>query len=529
MKRKIVMAGMTLLMLTGCGGSTITSSEKQSEVSENTDKTENTEKTESTTTSSTATDYGKLSFGMHQVRVGYTRKITPRFTNEEVGKTEVLHYESSDEAGLKIDEDGTMHGLATGNYKVTVTSEHFKETSFYAHVTSDDRFASKVTSRFNSYLWSDYPEQGRTLFAGDSFFDTEFWSNFYSSYYGNYNTYTMGISATQADDWYYYVDKLLIPFEPENIVFHLGTNDINDAGMSGESTHSLLVSIFEKIHEELPETKIYIFGIEPSISFSGNLAKELACNELTKAYCDKSDYVTYLDTPSLFMNETNNGANSSMLRDGLHPKLEYYSLYDQLLSDAGLEMTLLPGKEDTQKSKSFIALNSANDNYVTRGEDDSSLTIDAITSGQQDVSNRLFYTTDHKNMYKGDLMVKGKVQYPAATGNHFIELYFGPSTNLWETTNSMQFLLWNENAMVFNVQNGVKTITSDTDYEFTAILSGTKAYVKFLDSWYYRDLGEVSGFSLSCENMIAKFTSLTVTTDSSTITASVPETVDYTF
>lgn len=525
MKRKIAMSFMTLMLLTGCNE---TAKPTEDSSMPDTTTTESSASS-STSSSSTVTDYGKLSFGMHQVRVGYSRKITPRFTNEEVGKTEVLHYESSDENGLRIDEDGMMYGLVAGNYKVSVTSEHFKATSFYAHVISDERFSSKVTSRFNNYVNSDYPEEGRTLFAGDSFFDTEFWSNFYSSYYGNYNTYTMGISATQADDWYYYVSKLLIPFEPDNIVFHLGTNDINDAGMSGENTHSLLVDIFEKIHEELPETKIYIFGIEPSISFSQNLSKELVCNELTKDYAEKSDYVTYLDSPSLFMNDNNTGANSSMLRDGLHPKLENYALYDNLLKEAGLEMTLLPGKEDTTATKKFIALNAANDNYVTRGEDDTSLTIDATKSGQNATPNRLFYTTDHKNMYKGDLMVKGKVQYPTASGNHFIELYFGPSTDLWEKSNSMQFLLWNEQALVFNVQKGVKSVKANTDYEFTAILSGTKAYVKFQDEWYSKDLGEVSGFSLSCENMIAKFTELSVTTDSTLISSSLPSTVNYTY
>ena len=132
-------------------------------------------------------------------------------------------------------------------------------------------------------------------------------------------------------------------------------------------------------------------------------------------------------------------------------------------------------------------------------------------------------------MYKGDLMVKGKVQYPTVSGNHFIELYFGSSTDLWSTTNSMQFLLWNEQALVFNVQKGVKSVKADTDYEFTAILSNKKAYVKFQDEWYSKDLGEMSGFSLSAENIIAKFTGLTVTTDSEIITSCLPSIVNYTF
>ena len=114
MKRKIVMGLLTLMLLTGCNEAV-----KPSENTSQPDTT-TTESSASTSSSSSVTDYGKLSFGMHQVRVGYSRKITPRFTNEEVGKTEVLHYESSDEAGLRIDEDGTMHGLAVGQKRISM-------------------------------------------------------------------------------------------------------------------------------------------------------------------------------------------------------------------------------------------------------------------------------------------------------------------------------------------------------------------------------------------------------------------------
>ena len=536
MNKKIILTGLlSLLFVTGCRGndkpSVNTEAPKPSEtVPDTTVTTEQIVTTEPAVTTEKK-DYGTLSFGMHQVREGYSRKITPRFSDAEVGKTEVLHYTSPDESGLTIDEDGTMHGIKAGSYKVSVTSEHFKPTYFYAHVISDSRFGSTVTGRFNNYVNGDYPEKGRTLFAGDSFFDTQFWSNFYSSYYGNYNTYTMGISATQADDWFYYAEKLIIPFEPENVVFHLGTNDINDAGKSGEDASKLLIQTFEKIHESCPDTKIYIFGIEASTAFPQNLAKELKANELTKAFCEANSYMTYLDSPSLFMNEAGTGADGSMLRDGLHPKLENYALYDNLLKEAGLNMTLLPGKEDPALSKKqFLALNAANDNYVTRGEKDSSLIIDAKKSGQNATPNRLFYSADGKNMYKGDLLIKGKVKYTdVPAGNHFLEMYFGPEPGLWATPNTFQFLLWNERAVVFNGNGGEKPVKADTDYDFTVLLSKTKAYVKFMDEWYSKDLGLKSGFAFSSESMTGHFTSLSVTTDTSKVTAEVPSAVNYTF
>lgn len=127
MNKKIILTGLlSLLFATGCRRndkpSINTETPKPSETVPDTTVT-----TEPIVTTEKK-DYGTLSFGMHQVREGYTRKITPRFSDAEVGKTEVLHYTSPDESGLTIDEDGTMHGIKAGSYKVSVTSEHFKPT-----------------------------------------------------------------------------------------------------------------------------------------------------------------------------------------------------------------------------------------------------------------------------------------------------------------------------------------------------------------------------------------------------------------
>lgn len=530
-KNALSVSLLSLLLLVGCGGNSDT--EKPTETpstearpTENVTETPSTEKP--TETTGETIDYGTLTFGFHRVREGYTRKINPHFSNPDYAD-EVLHYESADPETLTIDDDGTMHGLKAGTVKVTVTSEHFPKTSFYAAVASDSKFNSQVQARYNAYSNKDYPVEGRTLFAGDSFFDTQFWSNFYSSYYGSYNTYTMGISATQAEDWYYYATKLLIPFEPENIVFHLGTNDINDAHLSGEATFSNLESIFEEIHAELPETKIYIFGIEPSTSFSGNLDKEKVCNQLTAEYCAANDFMTYLDSPSMFMNAAGNGADGNLLRDGLHPKLENYTIYDNLLKEAGLTMTKLENQPEEKKNH-FITLNTDSDFFVTRDEEETSITVDGITSGQNAIPNRVFYSTDYTNMYKGDLMIQGKVRYEKpSSGNHFLEFYFGQNPGDWQTSTNLQFLLWNENAKVFNVDKGVQNVKKDTDYDFTAILLDNKAYMKFNGYWYYKDLGSASGFSFSAESTSGTISSLSVTTDKASISKVVPASPEYTF
>lgn len=44
-------------------------------------------------------------------------------------------------------------------------------------------------------------------------------------------------------------------------------------------------------------------------------------------WCAQKDYITYIDTPSLITYD--------MLKDGVHPKLEYYYIFVEELEKAG--------------------------------------------------------------------------------------------------------------------------------------------------------------------------------------------------
>lgn len=532
MKKKFLMTMLlTTLAISGCGKSneTANSNPIDSGIVDTSDNTSDANTSESKDDGTN--DYGKVTIVNQNVRVGYTRQIVPIFSNEAMSD-EVLTYSVGDETVCTIDENGLITGHDSGNAKVTVTSEHFKTFTFWVMCEADSKFSGTVTARFNSYLNKDYPETGRTLFAGDSFFDTQFWSNFYTSYYKNYNCYTMGISATQALDWYYYAQKLLVPFEPENIVFHIGTNDINDAHCDANGAFKRIKNLMDYLHSELPETKIYLFGIEPSTTFASNFVTDMACNELTKAYCqENSDYMVYLDSPSAFLNEAGTGANSSMLRDGLHPNLDQYTIYDNLLKENGLNLTEIEHKEE--KVTSWKPLNAADNSFVTVSDDEKSVTVNAIKSGANCTSNRVFYSADHVNAYKGNLMITGKVKYDNYTGNHFVEFYFGKNTDDWSNDNTFQYLLWGERAIVFQnnagVETGVQSVAGSTEYEFTAALYNKVAYIKFGGKWYSRALSSDSAFSISAENLITYLTELNVTTDSGTIKSAIPEKADYTF
>ncbi len=186
-----------------------------------------------------------------------------------------------------------------------------------------------ITNNKLEVLGKVSPGNNTTLFIGDSFFDRRnYWTDFYESYVGK-DVFLAGIASTRADQWKdILADEILTVFgnkAPKNIVIHIGTNDIHDGGYSAGRVQDNLTGLFTMLHERYPQAKIYYFGITHRAR--NPVYKDNVVNSFIAEWCTARDYITYIDTPSLI--------TTDMLKDGIHPKLEYYSIFMEQLEKAG--------------------------------------------------------------------------------------------------------------------------------------------------------------------------------------------------
>lgn len=199
--------------------------------------------------------------------------------------------------------------------------------------------------------WLDNGRAGKTtLFIGDSFFDG-FWADFYETYAGK-DVQKSGISATTANDWTHFIDTFFIDEDgdgvadkqPKNIVMHLGTNDIcddkDDASVDGETTIADLTTMFDKLHERLPDTKVYYFGISPrsrvNYENTSGTTIDLATirgnvNNAIETKYGSQDWFTFIATEDLIDPATD-------LKDGVHLYPAKYSILVDALAATDIEI-----------------------------------------------------------------------------------------------------------------------------------------------------------------------------------------------
>ena len=136
------------------------------------------------------------------------------------------------------------------------------------------------------------------LFIGNSITDMHCWPEVFVTSNGDYlpivNRGNSGTYSTeQSDNLESYING-----KPKKVFMMIGTNDIATSGglnFSPEQVLAYVKSIVARIHAHSPETKIYLYSILKNRTGNRVEATWLKANELTKAYAEATDKVTYID------------------------------------------------------------------------------------------------------------------------------------------------------------------------------------------------------------------------------------------
>ena len=271
---------------------------------------------------------------------GVPSDFVPLFKGKIVKDGEISY--SYDETMLRLDpEKRTVIALQTGTATVDAHYKEYSATFTVECCPAIDLTDGKYnTADYDAYAaqlsatWKSEGSEKTTVFIGDSFFDARyFWTNFYETYAGK-DALCFGISSTTTFDWEKYLTEKHIFGEtaPKNIAIHLGTNNIYDDLQGEEATVRDLQRLFLTLHAMYPETGIYFFGISLRIYDTIRIEMSKRVNKQISAWCGERDWIEYIDTPALL--------TPDKLRDGDHPKLEWYSIFSGSLNAAGAEIEL---------------------------------------------------------------------------------------------------------------------------------------------------------------------------------------------
>ncbi len=263
--------------------------------------------------------------------IGYSPyRITHMYVGEGV-EEEITGY-TSNEKYCSIDSLGRITPKAPGSsyaYAITKSGRH----PIRVNVKSGESFRNHIRESA-AIMQQKFQDRGAkknaSVFLGDSFFDPRgFWeeSSFYSTFSGK-NVFLTGIGTAKTNDWMTIKQENIFAYEPKALFVNLGINNLINAGDNGKTLAAKLMTLFEEWHYMKQDMPIYYYGIIDTANEQWNQQSAIS-NQLIADFAAKTDYLTYLDIPSL-LNPT---IASYLKSDGLHPNDAAYAQYAALAKE----------------------------------------------------------------------------------------------------------------------------------------------------------------------------------------------------
>ncbi|MFC1650266.1 GDSL-type esterase/lipase family protein [Candidatus Latescibacterota bacterium] len=135
-----------------------------------------------------------------------------------------------------------------------------------------------------------------------------------------------GFGGSNMNDLLYFAERIVIKYKPRAVVIYEGDNDIA-SGISPAEIRDTFNAFTAKVHEHLPETRIYFLTIKPSIKRVEMWPRMKEANGLIAAECEENSLLTYIDVSTPMLDDSGNVMKDIFLADDLHMNESGYEIW----------------------------------------------------------------------------------------------------------------------------------------------------------------------------------------------------------
>ena len=126
-----------------------------------------------------------------------------------------------------------------------------------------------------------------------------------------------GFGGSVMSDVLFHLDQVALKYQPRALVIYEGDND-TAYQVPQEAILSNLQKIIEKVHTALPETRIYVMAVKPSVLRANVWDDAQNVNAAYQNIAELDPLVYFIDSASPFLREDGHVMSDIFVEDGLH-------------------------------------------------------------------------------------------------------------------------------------------------------------------------------------------------------------------
>ena len=126
-----------------------------------------------------------------------------------------------------------------------------------------------------------------------------------------------GFGGSTMADLLHYVDRVVLKYNPRAVVIYEGDND-TFFGVSPNTVVGQLKEIIAKVNTALPDTRVYVLSVKPSLSRVSVWDKAQETTELYKQVIASDNRLHFIDVATPFLKANGQVMDDVFIDDGLH-------------------------------------------------------------------------------------------------------------------------------------------------------------------------------------------------------------------
>ena len=127
-----------------------------------------------------------------------------------------------------------------------------------------------------------------------------------------------GFGGSRMADVLHYVDRLLIASRPRAVVIYEGDNDTGSDRLKAETIVGQFEQIVARIHQALPETRVYAMSVKPSVSRWDVWPEAQRTNRFLQEMAAEDEMLYYIDVASHMLQPNGEVMTDIFVDDDLH-------------------------------------------------------------------------------------------------------------------------------------------------------------------------------------------------------------------
>lgn len=171
------------------------------------------------------------------------------------------------------------------------------------------------------------PAKNGILFVGSSSFT--YWNDL-ETIFKDYNAINRGFGGSTLEQANMYINDLVFPYHPRQIVIYSGENDIA-SGVSAAETFTRFKTFYHNIRTKLPKVSLIYLSMKQSPSrakFAGEIAQ---ANALIKSFLEKQKNSRFIDVNKPMLDASGSPRPELFKEDQLHMKQAGYDIWIKAL------------------------------------------------------------------------------------------------------------------------------------------------------------------------------------------------------